>query len=662
MSGADAPSGIRSAAAPVDGGTRHPTAVRIVRREVPRDDLSLHENPLARRVLLARGVLDADELGFALADLPPPDTLPGIEAAVTRLLAARAADERVLIVGDYDCDGATSTAVAVLGLAAFGFRHVEHVVPNRFTDGYGLSPAIVRSAVAAHVPDLIVTVDNGVASVDGVETARELGVDVVVTDHHLPPDVLPDAVALVDPNLAGSTFPSGNLAGVGVIFYVLLALRAALARAADPAARTNLAELLDLVAIGTVADVVTLDRINRTLVEQGLRRIRAGRTRPGVLALLERAGRDPARIASGDIGFALGPRLNAAGRLDDMGRGIACLLADDPAEAAALAGELDALNVERRRVEKAMREDAEHRLAEHPALYALGPGESPRSPRSPRSPGPSFGSSGSRVERVDAPEVVVGASPEESVTAVDPALRANADERIDGEPFGLCLFDERWHQGVIGILAGRLKDSLHRPVVVLTADGEHDVKGSARSIPGVHVRDVLQAIATREPTLLAKFGGHAMAAGMTLARTRVEEFSRAFDAEVRRVLDDRLPAREWLSDGPLPASLRTIASARVLAHLMPWGQGFEPPLFDGEFEVIDNRSVGAAGNHLKLTLAPVAADGSLETTPVGAIAFGEERVFDAGQRLTLVYALDVNRWRDTESLQLMVRHVEPTGA
>ena len=345
-------------------------AARIVRREVAPDDAAPHADPLARRVLLARGVRDAAELRFALADLPPPDTMPGIEAAVARLLAARAADERLLIVGDYDCDGATSTAVAVLGLAALGFARVEHVVPNRFTDGYGLSPAIVRQAVEAHAPDLIVTVDNGVASVDGVETARELGVDVVVTDHHLPPETLPDAAALVNPNLAGSTFPSGNLAGVGVIFYVLLALRAALARTGDPAADANLAELLDLVAIGTVADVVALDRINRTLVEQGLRRIRAGRTRPGVLALLERAGRDPAELASADIGFALGPRLNAAGRLDDMRRGIECLLADDPAEAAPLAAELDALNVERRRVEKAMREDAEHRLAELPASYA----------------------------------------------------------------------------------------------------------------------------------------------------------------------------------------------------------------------------------------------------------------------------------------------------
>ena len=374
-------------------------------------------------------------------------------------------------------------------------------------------------------------------------------------------------------------------------------------------------------AIGTVADVVALDRTNRTLVEQGLRRIRAGRTRPGVLALLERAGRDASRLTSADIGFALGPRLNAAGRLDDMRRGIACLLATDPREAAALAGELDALNVERRRVERDMRGDAEARLSERPPpAYALG-----------------------------------GAS-----------LATEADERAsdgtgdDPAAFGVCLFDPEWHQGVIGILAGRMKERLHRPVVVLTADGEHDVKGSARSIPGVHVRDVLQAIATREPTLLAKFGGHAMAAGVTLARDRLDDFVHAFDAEVRRVLGERLPAREWLSDGALHASQRSLDTARLLGELMPWGQGFEAPLFDGEFEVLSSRTVGTG--HLKLVVAAVDERGRTETTALDAIAFGDERVFDTGQRLTLVYALDINRWRDRESLQLMVRYLEPTGA
>ena len=593
---------------PAGSGTEAVARTRIVRREVPPGHERLHADPLARRVLAARGVEDAGELRFALAELPPPDTLPGIEAAVARLLAARAGGERVLVVGDYDCDGASSTAVAVLGLEALGLAHVEHLVPNRFRDGYGLSPAIVDAASERYAPDLIVTVDNGVASVDGVERARAVGIDVIVTDHHLPPDELPAAVAIVNPNLPGSAFPSGNLAGVGVIFYVLLALRAALTRAAEPDAEANLAELLDLVAIGTVADVVPLDRLNRTLVEQGLRRIRAGRTRPGVLALLERAGRDASRLASADIGFALGPRLNAAGRLDDMCRGIACLLAAEPAEAARLAAELDALNVERRRVEREMRVDAEARLAE--------------------------------LEL--------------------PALGGAGDPRAATLPFGLCLFDADWHQGVIGILAGRLKDRLHRPVVVLTGDGETDIKGSARSIPGVHVRDVLQTIATREPTLLAKFGGHAMAAGMTLARARLDEFARAFDAEVRRALDERLPAREWLSDGALPASLRTLDSARLLAHLAPWGQGFEAPLFDGEFEVLASRTVGTG--HLKMTLAGVDERGRVEREPVDAIAFGETRVFDAGRRLTLVYALDVNRWRDAESLQLMVRYLEPSDA
>ena len=583
-------------------------ATRIVRRPVPAaSDARPHADALARRVLLARDVFEADELRFALADLPSPDTLPHIDAAVTRLLSARADGERVLIVGDYDCDGATSTAVAVLGLRALGWSSVEHVVPNRFRDGYGLSPAIVATAIAARAPDLIVTVDNGVASVDGVAAARANGVDVIVTDHHLPPETLPAAVAIVDPTLEGCTFPSRHLAGVGVIFYVLLALRAALARRGDAAGGVNLAELLDLVAIGTVADVVPLDRVNRTLVEQGLRRIRAGRSRPGVLALLKAAGRDATRIASTDIGFALGPRLNAAGRLDDMARGIACLLAETPAEATALATELDALNTERRAVEGAMRADADRRLAESPALYATSPGV--------------------------------------------------ASTVASGEAFGVCLFDERWHQGVIGILAGRLKERLHRPVVVLTADGEADVKGSARSIPGVHLRDVLQAIASRDPGLLARFGGHAMAAGMTFARDRLDDFTQAFDAEVRRVLDGRLPAREWLSDGPLGAGERTLESAALLARLMPWGQAFEAPQFDGEFEVITNRIVGAG--HLKLTVAPVDDAGRPDVGPLEAIAFGETRLFDPGTRLTLLYALEVDRYRDRESLQLVVRYLEP---
>ena len=605
--------------------------VRIVRRDAPPVDDELHADPLVRRVLAARGVTEAEELRFALASLPAPDAMPGIEAAVSRLLAARAADERVLVVGDYDCDGATSTAVAVLGLRALGFARVEHTVPNRFRDGYGLSPAIVGAAIEHHAPDLIVTVDNGVASVEGVRAAREGGIDVLVTDHHLPPDELPEAVAIVNPNLVGSRFPSGNLAGVGVIFYVLLALRAALAKESQPAARVKLAELLDLVAIGTVADVVALDRVNRTLVEQGLRRIRAGRTRPGVLALLERAGREASSIVSTDIGFALGPRLNAAGRLDDMRRGIDCLLADDPTEAAALAAELDALNVERRRVEREMRADAESRLAELSARSG------------------SVGTGSARTS---------GSAPSGTLPGVPESLAPpNHGEGAVGDAFGVCLFDAGWHQGVIGILAGRLKDRLHRPVVVLTSDGEHDLKGSARSIPGVHLRDVLQAIAIREPTLLAKFGGHAMAAGVTLARDRLDDFVRAFDAEVRRALGERLPAREWLSDGPLHASQRTLDTARLLGNLMPWGQGFEAPLFDGEFEVLSSRTVG--NGHLKMVVAAVDERGRAEGSPLDAIAFGDERVFDARQRLTLVYALDVNRWRDGESLQLMVRHVEP---
>ena len=435
---------------------------RIVHRSEPLLKTPVHPNPLAHRILASRGVTDSAELNFALAELPTPETLLGMDAAVARLLDAREAQQRVLIVGDYDCDGATSTTLALLGLRALGFSQVNFLVPNRFEFGYGLSPAIVDVARQSR-PDLIVTVDNGIASVEGVEHARALGIDVVVTDHHLPPAVLPRAVAIVNPNIPGATFPSGNLAGVGVVFYVLLALRAALAKLGEAEGSVNLAQFLDLVAIGTVADVVPLDRINRTLVEQGLRRIRAQRTRAGVLALLKCAGRSVERLTSTDIGFALGPRLNAAGRLSDMRHGIDCLLTEDVQQAESLASELDELNQQRRSIEQRMQVEADLHLADD--------------------------------------------------ELAEPGMAAT---------LGIALFDPAWHQGVIGIVAGRLKEHLHKPVVVFTADGDEGIKGSARSIPGVHIRDVLDAIATGHPGLIDKFGGHAMAAGLSLATCEIQ--------------------------------------------------------------------------------------------------------------------------------------------
>jgi len=537
------------------------------------------------------------ELNFALADLPRPGSLLGIEAAVDRLLEARVKQQRVLIVGDYDCDGATSTTLAVLGLRAMGFEQVDYLVPNRFEYGYGLSPAIIDVALE-NKPDLIVTVDNGVASVDGVEHARKLNIDVVVTDHHLPPAVLPRAVAIVNPNIPGATFPSGNLAGVGVCFYVLLALRARLSKQELIGPDVKLADYLDLVAIGTVADVVPLDGINRILVEQGLRRIRRGYTRPGVLALLSRAGRVPERITSSDIGFAIGPRLNAAGRLDDMTRGILCLLTESDAEALTLATELDTLNKQRRTIEQKMREEAEEILASEELL-----------------------------------------------------------NKGDEVAFGLVMFNEQWHQGVIGIVAGRIKEQLNKPVIVFASDGDALVKGSARSIPGVHIRDVLDTVATQNPDLIDKFGGHAMAAGLTLARSRFSEFSEAFNAEVKRVLGGELPNRELLSDGGLNDTERSMGNAQLLSDVCPWGQEFPAPLFDDQFSVESTRVVG--NGHLKLRLRSVeSTDNQAYGTIYEAIAFNQPDAFRSGDLVHVAYSLSINHYRGNQTLQLQVAHIQ----
>ena len=564
------------------------TPAEIEVRDVPDISPPLHASAVAHRVLAARGVTDVNELDFSLAHLPKPDKLPGIDKAVARLQLARARQERITVVGDYDCDGATSTAVAVLGLAMMGFEQVDYLVPNRFEYGYGLSPAIVEVAKRGD-PSLILTVDNGVASVDGVERANELGIDVVVTDHHLPPTQLPEAVAIVNPTLPDATFPSRNLAGVGVLFYVLLALRRALAEDDGAAGAAPLADLLDLVAIGTVADLVPLDRVNRTLVEQGLRRIRAGRTRPGVLALIKVAGRDHESLNTTDIGFGIAPRLNAAGRLDDIAWGIRCLLSEDAFDAHELATALDTFNKERRQIEAGMRESASAQLA-----------------------------------RIDTD---------------------NSDDR-----FGICLMDDKWHQGVIGIVAGRLKERLHRPVIVFTADNENTLKGSARSIPGVHVRDVLQAIVARHPGMIDKFGGHAMAAGLSLPREHFELFEEAFDGEVRRVLKNQRPTRTWLTDGSLATEELDLNTALLLSGLMPWGQGFAAPIFNNDFLVKTAKPVGKG--HLKLSV--VTDHGSLD-----AIAFNCTLPVQHGDWVRLVYSLDVNRWRNRVTLQLNVLHLEP---
>ena len=556
----------------------------------------LHENPLVSRVLAARGVQSAGELDYALKDLPSPQLLPAIDVAVERLAAALDQQQRIMIIGDYDCDGATSTSVALLALTAMGAQHVSYRVPNRFEYGYGLSAEIVDVA-AQDEPALIVTVDNGVASVDGVARAQELGIDVIVTDHHLPPDVLPEALAIVNPNLANSRFPSTALAGVGVIFYVMLALRTHLVAQGwfeqCNLAVPNLAQLLDLVAIGTVADVVPLDQVNRILVEQGLRRIRAGRTRPGVDALIRIAGRDPAALAATDIGFAVGPRLNAAGRLDDISTGIACLLSGSAEEAGEIAAELNALNQARRDIELQMRGEASTLVEQTLARLA--------------------------------------------------AAKQNL--------MSLCLADPGWHQGVIGILAGRLKEALHVPVVVFAAADDGSLKGSGRSVPGLHIRDVLESVATANPGLIQKFGGHAMAAGLSLQSTALERFRQAFDHAVVEQLDGRALDREWHTDGELAAAELQLENARILRFVAPWGRDFPEPTFDGIFIVQSVRELKQ--QHLKLVLT---LPGSART--FDAIAFNQRTALRPQQSVRLVFRLDVNTYRASVTLQLHVLHIE----
>jgi single-stranded-DNA-specific exonuclease len=570
----------------------------IVARRIAAQDLerlSGIDHPVLRRIFAGRRISSETELDTSLQGLHRPDSLLGIDAAVELLVRALEGGEHILVVGDFDADGATSSALMVSALRAMGAARVDYLVPNRFAFGYGLTPEIVAVA-AAKSPDLIVTVDNGISSLAGVEAAHRLGIRVLVTDHHLPGDVLPDAEAIVNPNQPGDAFPSKALAGVGVAFYVLMALRARLEDIGwferRGIARPNLANYLDLVALGTVADLVPLDRNNRVLVQQGLRRIRAGQSRPGIKALLEVAGRNAARAVAADFGFAVGPRLNAAGRLDDMSEGIECLLSEDPGRARQLAQRLDALNRERRDIEADMKQQAVLAI-EH--LHLGG----------------------------------------------------------DGLPPGLCLYDADWHQGVIGILAARIKEQFHRPVIAFARAGEQELKGSARSIPGLHIRDTLDAIAARHPQLLQKFGGHAMAAGLTLAEADLAAFERAFHAELRQRLDSEALQGVLETDGELRDNDFELDFSELLRAAGPWGQGFPEPLFEGVFSVVNLRVVGET--HLKLSLRP---DGSRRV--LDAIAFNQAaRAPVTGQRVRLVYRLDTNEYRGMLGVQLVVEYLEP---
>lgn len=570
---------------------------RISRRDasaVP-GDLADAVHPILARVFAARNVLSASELDYGLDKLHPATSLMGMDAAVALLVDALEQDKRILVVADFDADGATGCAVAVRGLRLLGAENVDYVVPNRFEFGYGLTPEIVAIA-AQRSPELLITVDNGISSIDGVAAAAARNIPVIVTDHHLPGARLPEAAAIVNPNQSGDAFPSKCLAGVGVMFYLLVALRAALRAKAWFAARglkePNLGRLLDLVALGTVADVVPLDTNNRILVAQGVARIRSGRAQPGVAALLEVAGRDCQRLTAADLAFAAAPRLNAAGRLTDMTLGIECLLTDDPAKATEMAATLDQLNRERRDIEARMRGEA--------------------------------------VAQIE-------------------ALGLESEEAL---PFGLCLFDPDWHQGVVGIVASRIKERLNRPVIAFAADGDNTLKGSARSVAGVHIRDALEAIAARHAGLLSKFGGHAMAAGLSLERARMDEFRAAFDYEVRRHLSAEDLRGTILSDGPLESADMGLDLARELRGAGPWGQGFPEPIFDGEFEVVSSRVVGET--HMKLSLRAGGA-----TQPVDAIAFNAVDYWPKGaKRVRLAYKLDVNWFRGLETAQLIVEYAE----
>jgi single-stranded-DNA-specific exonuclease len=577
------------------------SAIKISRRDIDPDaELDTGRSALLNRIYAARNVCRESDLNYSLKTLPSPDALKGMDAAVVLLADAIERQSRILIVGDFDADGATSTAVMIKGLTSMGVEQVAYLVPDRFKFGYGLTTEIVAVA-AEQNPDLIITVDNGIASIDGVAAARQRGIKVLVTDHHLPGDELPQADAIINPNQPGDDFPSRNIAGVGVAFYLLSALRKHLRDtgwfAKQGISEPNLADLLDLVALGTVADVVPLDRINRTLVKQGLARINAGHCCAGITALIDVAGKQQGNLSASDLGYFVAPRLNAAGRIEEMSVGIECLLADDREQANEIAAKLDQLNRERRSIEDSMKEQAMQVLRN---------------------------------------------------------LKLTSDL-----PTGLCIFDESWHQGVIGILASRIKERYHRPVIAFAPAGDEsgtpgELKGSARSIPGLHIRDALDAVATRHPGLITRFGGHAMAAGLSLPAASYTEFSEAFDEEVHRLLGDSDLERIMMTDGELEQEDMTLNTAMLLRQAGPWGQQFPEPMFEGEFDVIHRRIVGR--NHLKMEL-------SSGSVTLDAIMFNIREGFEDKVRgkIKAVYKLDVNEFRGRRTAQLLIEHLQPVG-
>lgn len=572
--------------------------IQLRRREaVDGVELPADLPPLLQRLYASRGVRSAQELERSVKGMLSWTQLTGVEKAVEMLHDAFQKGLHIVVVGDFDADGATSTALSVLALLALGYGNVSYLVPNRFEDGYGLSPEVVDQAHARGA-QMIMTVDNGISSHAGVDHAHALGIPVLVTDHHLPGETLPAAEAIVNPNLRDCDFPSKSLAGVGVAFYLMLALRTFLRDKGWFDARgipaPNLAELLDLVALGTVADVVPLDANNRILTWQGLSRIRAGKCRPGIKALLEIANRDPQKLAASDLGFALGPRLNAAGRLDDMSVGVALLLCDNIGEARVLANELDALNQTRKEIEQGMQAEAL-------------------------------------------------------------TLCQQLERSADTLPGGLAMYHPQWHQGVVGILASRIKERFHRPVIAFAPTGDGTLKGSGRSIQGLHMRDALERLDTLYPGLILKFGGHAMAAGLSLEEARFEEFQQRFGELVTEWLDPALLQGEVVSDGPLAAAEMSMEVAQMLRDAGPWGQMFPEPLFDGRFRLLQQRLVGE--RHLKVMVEPVDGGPLLD-----GIAFNVDTSIwpDNGVReVQLAYKLDINEFRGNRSLQLIIDHLWP---
>ena len=561
--------------------------IRPLRKRTAADcagaDGLLQIDPILRRLYSARGVTGSEQLDYTLQRLVPVHTMSGIDAAVELLLKHR--NNRIIVIGDFDADGATSTALVIRCLREFGINDAGYLVPNRFEFGYGLSPEIVRVA-AERSPELLITVDNGVSSVAGVEEAHRLGIEVLITDHHLPGAELPAPDAMLNPNLDDNDFASPHLAGVGVAFYLMAALGRTLEEDGLSGAARVPARYLDLVALGTVADVVTLDHNNRVLVAQGLQRIRAGKAVPGIAALFEQAGRSLARAVSTDLGFVVGPRLNAAGRLEDMSVGIECLLTDDAQAAARLAAMLDEINKERRSIETKMRQEA----------FAY-------------------------VDAIDAQDL----------------------------PACVCLYDGEWHQGIVGLIAARVRERCDRPVIAFAREDDGVLKGSARSINGVHIRDLLEAVSSAKPGLITKFGGHAMAAGLSIQEQCFSEFSASASEQLGRLYPDADFSGAILTDGDLPADAMNLKFAKVLREAGPWGAGFPEPVFTGNFEIDEQRTVGE--NHLKFRVRPASGG-----DPVDAIAFNQAGPAYRGL-VQLTYRLDVNEYRGFESPQLIVEQI-----